>query len=140
MPGPITQDPPPGAARLCHSGDEVTVRLTTPPGGTAWLRTNALYAAPRHAEIIDAVENGTPRPGQDWLDLPMQREADGVWISTLTLFDPGCYEAKAYWLPDHSTAPQWPAAGGGNLRLKVEPAWTARQCSVYKAFVRMFRP
>jgi glycogen debranching enzyme len=136
----ILQEPAPGTALLCHRGDPVVISVLTPQGGTAWLRTNALSSAIRRAEIIDAVENGAPRPGQDWQDLPMTMQANGQWFCTLTLQDTGCFEAKAYWLPDNADAPQWAEGGDGNLRFKVQPAWTVSRCSVYSAFVRMFRP
>ncbi|HEX2750305.1 MAG TPA: hypothetical protein VHM91_20030, partial [Verrucomicrobiales bacterium] len=136
----ILQEPAPGTALLCHRGDPVTVLLLTPPGGTAWLRTNALSSAVRRAEVIDAVENGAPRPGQDWRDLPMTKQGDGRWACTLTLCDSGSFEAKAYWLSEGSDTPVWAEGGNGNLRMKVQPRWTAACCSVYSAFVRMFRP
>jgi glycogen debranching enzyme len=135
----ILQAPPPGDSRLYLCGETVRFTLTTPPGGTAWLRTNACSADIRRREIIAAVEEDTPRPGQDWRDLPMQQTAPGEWSCDLPLRFTGCYEAKAWWMPEHSDAPVWPQAGL-NFRMKVQPAWTAHSCSIYKAFVRMFRP
>lgn len=136
----IQQAPPPDDSRLQFCGESLTITLTTPPGGSAWLRTNATSAPQRRAEIIDHVEQNVPRAGQDWRDLPMSETAPGHWECRLPLDFTGCFEAKAYWLPEVEDQPQWAAGGGDNLRVKVQPAWTSGGCSIYSAFVRMFRP
>ena len=134
------QNPPPGSRLVILAGNTVafTLRATSVPG-TAWLRTNARRAAIRRREIIESAESGLPRPGDDWEDVPMTPEPDGSWSLALPVDEPGWFEAKAWFLPEGSSTPVWPE-GEGNVSLKVQPAWTAAGCSVYKAFVRMFRP
>ena len=139
LPRPI-QNPPPGSRLVLLAGSTAVFSLLAPEvPGTAWLRTNARRGAIRRREIIAAAESGTPRPGDDWEDLPMTPEADGSWSLALEVDEPGWFEAKAWFLPEGSSTPVWPE-GEGNVSLKVQPAWTAAGCSVYKAFVRMFRP
>ena len=136
----MRQYPEPGSRMLRLAGEAVSFSLQgTPPAGQAFLRTNARSAAQRRREVIDAVESGLPRPGDDWLDLPMEQVGPATWELAVPLTDPGCFEAKAWFLPEGAEEPIWPT-GEGNTIVKVEPAWTASGCSLYKAFVRMFRP
>jgi glycogen debranching enzyme len=122
------------------AGESVSFSLHhTPAHGRAFLRTNARSATRLRREIIDAVESALPRPGDAWIDLPMEPLGEDSWQLTIPLTDPGCFEAKAWFLPEGTEEPLWPE-GTGNAILKVQPAWTASGCSLYKAFVRMFRP
>ena len=140
MPFPLTQSPAPGTLLIRHAGDSLTFTLAAPAvaDSEAFLRTNLRHAAIQRAETIAAVEWGSPPPGLDWEDLPMHPEGPGLWSLTLPLPDVGAFEAKAYLhLPDHP-GPVWPGSGG-NVRIKVEPAWTAAGNSIYGAFPRLFR-
>ncbi|MFN5961408.1 MAG: hypothetical protein ACK5CW_08000, partial [Verrucomicrobiota bacterium] len=70
----MRQYPEPGSRMLRLAGEAVSFSLQgTPPAGQAFLRTNARSAAQRRREVIDAVESGLPRPGDDWRDLPMEQ-------------------------------------------------------------------
>ena len=140
MPVSLTQSPAPGTLLIRHAGDliDFTLACPDPLSGRAFLRTNLRHAAVHRAEIIAAVEKGQPAPGLDWEDLPMVPGGPGLWSLTLPLPDVGSFEAKAYLhVRDHS-APIWPGPGG-NVRVKVEPAWTVAGNSIYAAFPRLFR-
>ncbi|MDB6136265.1 MAG: glgE2 [Verrucomicrobiales bacterium] len=136
----LTQSPAPGAAMILHAGDSVTFRLelSGEMPGTAFLRTNLRQAARQRAETIAAVEEDAPPPGLDWEDLPMLPDGPRRWTLTLPLTDVGVFEGKAFLHVSEDQAPVWPD-GGGNTRVKVEPAWTVAGNSIYAAFPRLFR-
>ena len=136
----LTQSPAPGTLLIRHAGDFLTFTLAGPetPAGEVFLRTNLRQAVVQRAETIAAVELGSPPPGLDWEDLPMLPEGPGFWALTLSLCDVGAFEAKAYLLLPGQHIPVWPGAGG-NVRVKVEPAWTVAGNSIYAAFPRLFR-
>ena len=136
----LTQSPIPGSLLIRHAGDQVAFSLHpgTATAGGAFLRTNLRQVALHRAELIAAVEQGCPPPGLDWEDLPMAPDGTGGWSLTLPLPDVGSFEAKAYLLPDELSPPVWPGAEG-NVRIKVEPAWTVAENSIYAAFPRLFR-
>ena len=136
----LTQSPIPGSLLIRHAGDQVAFSLHpgTATAGGAFLRTNLRQVARHRAELIAAVEQGCPPPGLDWEDLPMAPDGTGGWSLTLPLPDVGSFEAKAYLLPDELSPPVWPGAAG-NVRIKVEPAWTVAENSIYAAFPRLFR-
>ncbi len=136
----LSQKPEPGALLIHHAGDVVRFSLLAAEAGSgrAFLRTNLRQAVRHREELIAAVEHGCPPPGLDWEDLPMQPEGPGEWSLTLPLLEVGSFEAKAYLLKEDLKPPVWPGAGG-NVRIKVEPAWTAAQNSIYAAFPRLFR-
>ena len=140
MAGHPQQDPPPGTSLIKLAGGAVLFSLSSDsPAASAFLRTNARNAATRRREVRLAIESASPRPGDDWEDIPMTPDGPGRWTCSLPLVSPGFFEARAYLLPDNSSTPLWPAESG-NVGIKVQPAWTAAGCSIYKAFVRMFRP
>jgi starch synthase (maltosyl-transferring) len=139
------QIPAPGEQVVCCCGDILTVDLTAPPNvadGTAWLRTNLGSARQHHEEIIAHVERHAPLLAGDWHDLPMRPQSDSSGAAARTyrirlpIYEPGIYEAKAFFLPRDSTVPCWPA--GPNLIIKAEPATTFSANMVYTAFVRQF--
>ena len=136
----LTQSPAPGSLLIRHAGDQVTFTLHPrgPLAALAYLRTNLRQATRHRAELVAAVEENQPPPGLDWEDLPMKADPTGGWSLTLPLPDVGIFEAKAYLLGQDSSTPEWPDAGA-NVRIKVEPAWTVAENSIYAAFPRLFR-
>ncbi|MES2706446.1 MAG: amylo-alpha-1,6-glucosidase [Verrucomicrobiota bacterium] len=136
----LTQSPAPGTAMILHAGDEVTFVLEASGEtlGAAFLRTNLRQAARQRAETVAAVEEDAPPPGLDWEDLLMSPDGPRRWKLTLPLTDVGVFEAKAFLHVSENDPPLWPA-GGGNARIKVEPAWTVAGNSIYAAFPRLFR-
>ena len=141
----LSQLPAPGTLLIRHAGDTLTFVLTCvqAAAGPAFLRTNLRQAARHRAELIAAIDDNLPPPGLDWEDLPMVQdpsdgEAAARWTLTLPLPEVGVFEAKAFFLPDPARPPAWPG-DDGNVRIKVEPAWTAAQNSIYAAFPRLYR-
>ncbi len=137
---PLQQTPAPGAYLMAHRGDTVQITLTLPQArpGQAWLRTNLGNGQVRRREIIAHVEKGQPILFTNWHDIPMCQLDQRRFALTLSLLEVGCFEAKAFFLPQDSEDPVWPE--GGNTCIKVEPAQSSCCNTVYSAFVRQFGP
>jgi len=141
------QIPPPGGNIACCCGDTLTLMLIAPPAappGQAWLRTNLGSAHIHRAEIIAHVEQHTPLLAGDWHDFPMEpaepdpHSGEPTYRITITIHEPGVFEAKTFFLPEGQTQPCWPE--GPNLRIKAQPATTVAANTIYTAFVRQFGP
>ena len=136
----LVQAPIPGA-HLCRvQGDtlEITLKVTPPVNGDAWLRTNIGRADKARAELIAHVDDGTPVLGRDWFDIPMHQEANNRFSIELGLSEVGHFQAKCFLLPENASEPIWPA--GDNLVVNVEPADSSCGNTLYNAFVRLFGP
>lgn len=130
------QTPAPGIHRLLYTGDVFQVTLKTAGAGRAFLRTNLGNAAVRRAETISVVDCGLASPGQDWHDIPMTDLGNGEFTIRLALVETGHFEAKAFFVPENSSAEQWP--DGQNVHVNVSPAPYCCANSIYCAFVRQF--
>ncbi|MBD3369569.1 glycogen debranching protein [Candidatus Fermentibacteria bacterium] len=131
----MRQIPAPGSRLISHSGDLIRFELTTgSDSGRAYLRTNLGHADVRWTEIVERVEDGSPRLYQDWHDVPMEAKGNGRFALTLPLLEVGRFEAKAFVVPEDSDQPVWPE--GENVVLKVEPAEYCSANSFYTSFVR----
>ena len=135
----VSQQPTCGASVVLRRGDLLEVRLEvdTPADGTAWLRTNFGRAAVRRREVIEHTERQRPLLARDWHDLQMVCSAPGRYRLRLPMLEVGAFEAKAFFAPT-AGAPLWPS--GENLRVKVLPAHTLCDNSIYTAFTRQFGP
>lgn len=140
---PWTQYPQPGENITCCCGDILTITLVAPadaPTGHAYLRTNLQAAHVQRTEIINHVEQHTPLLAGDWHDLPMhadtQSQESRSYTIRIPIYEPGVFEAKAFFLPENSDTPCWP--DGPNLQIKTEPATTYAANTIYTAFVRQF--
>ena len=139
------QEPPPGGHTTCCCGDTLKITLFAPhhaPEGKAFLRTNIESVRIHRQEIIDHVEKHAPLLAGDWHDFPMQPDPTSgephTYSISLPIYEPGVFEAKAFFLPPDSTTPIWPE--GPNLRIKVLPATSYAANTIYTAFVRQFGP
>lgn len=116
--------------RTCSpaQGDTVTFTLHVPPGTarSAFLRTNAVRADLRRAEIIAHTEHQRPFLASSWLDIPMRPAGDRSF-GRLPLLYPGWFAAKCCFMPEGRAGFEWPE--GDNTSLKVasvpRPAATA---------------
>ncbi len=134
----IGHKPSLGTEILLSRGDVLEFRLELPQNmaGSAWLRANVTGAEIRRREIVDHVEYRLPVLTRDWRDFPMRRVSDNVFSISIPFLQTGRFEAKAFFLPDHSDRPLWPE--GKNIVIKVEPADTCCSNTMYTAFVRQF--
>ncbi|AKJ63770.1 amylo-alpha-1,6-glucosidase [Kiritimatiella glycovorans] len=136
----LIQNPAPGTALRRFQGDVLAVELEAGDAGSgaAYLRTNLGRAAVRRAELIAEVHEDAPVLARDWHDLRMRPLGDGRYRIDLPLAETGCFEAKAFFLPEGTDDPLWPT--GANLELKVESAGYSAANTLYTAFVRQFGP
>ena len=98
----LEQRPAPHSRIVRHTGDtlRVTLRLSQPLRGKAWLRTNLGNAAVHRQEIIDCYERGLPRLGRDWHDLPMREVSETTYEIILPLAEIGFFDFKAFFAED----------------------------------------
>lgn len=136
----LTQEPSPGTCILKHRGDclRFTLILDQPCSGDAFLRTNLGHASIARDEIIQQVDRRENPLGRDWFDIPMRRRDETSFQINLPMVDVGHFEAKAFFIQDHTTDPKWPS--GPNIIINVEPACTCCANTLYNAFVRQFGP
>ena len=146
----ITQYPAPGVSLLRHSGDDLVfeLRVMHAGPGRAVLRTQLGGARRRRRELVEAMDEGRQPLALDWNDVPMEEiegaggGADGGEVRRfavrLPLVDIGSFRAKACFFPEGSNRPFWP--DGGDVSVKVAPAWTVCWSSIYCAFPRQFGP
>ncbi|MBO4620086.1 MAG: glycogen debranching enzyme N-terminal domain-containing protein [Victivallales bacterium] len=136
----LEQHPAPHARLVRHTGDalRVTLRLSQPMQGAAWLRTNLGNAAIHRQEIIDYYEKGLARLGRDWHDLPMRQVDETTYEAILPLVEIGLFDFKAFFTEDGTAQSHWPR--GENARVKVVTALAVADNTIYNAFVRQFGP
>lgn len=132
------QIPLPGTHHLLHGGDILEFTLTVHGKGKAFLRTNIGKAAVRRAETISLVRTGLATAGQDWHDIPMNSDGNGVYSLKLALIEAGHFEAKCFFMPEDTEDALWP--DGDNVHVNVSPADYCCGNSIYCAFVRQFGP
>ncbi|MBQ6925087.1 MAG: glycogen debranching protein, partial [Kiritimatiellae bacterium] len=134
------QTPAPGGRILRCAGDILDFTLVIPGPvrpGRAFVRTNIGRAHILRREVIDHTEKAKPYLAADWHDVPMAAEGPGRWRVRLALANPGFFLAKAFFLPEGASSPEWPE--GDNVSIKVEPAFSVCANSIYTAFTRQFR-
>ena len=136
----IRQSPSPGSGITHFTGDTQTFTLTLdqPRTGRAFIRTNIGQARRKIREILDQVDKGRPLLDRDWFDIPMKQKGPDRFEITLGLCETGHFNAKCYFLPEHSAEPVWPR--GDNISLNVSAAHACCANVIYNAFVRQFGP
>lgn len=134
----MKQTPEPGSRILAHCGDTVdfTLYVDGARRGRAVLRTSLGGARIRRREIVEAADQDRPPLAREWRDVPMEEIEPGVHRARMPLCEVGIFRAKSCFFPAEGGRPQWPQ--GGDVRVKVAPAWTCQGASVYTAFVRQF--
>ncbi len=136
----ISQYPDPGARCIHFRGDTPTLTLTlsNPVPGSAFLRTNIGHAEISQDEIIQNVHEEHPPLGRDWFDIPMKQSDDRNFHIRIPLCEVGHFEAKCYFIPHNQSKPLWPP--GPNTSFNVQPADTCCANIIYNAFIRQFGP
>ena len=136
----LDQRPAPHSRIVRHTGDtlRVTLHLSQPMQGKAWLRTNLGNAAIHRQEIIDFYEKGLARLGRDWHDLPMRQVDASTYEIILHLAEIGIFDFKAFFAEEGTGQSHWPR--GENARVKVVTALAVADNTIYNAFVRQFGP
>ncbi|MDD3119624.1 MAG: alpha-amylase family glycosyl hydrolase, partial [Victivallales bacterium] len=137
----MRQIPLPGERLIRMRGDclEVTLEMTEPRAGRAFLRTNLGHGAVRRQEIVAHTERHAPVLETDWHDLPMRPDGEGRFRLFLPLVEVGNFEAKAWFQPEDGGRNLW-VDGKENTYIKVEPAATVCANIIYTLFTRQFGP
>ena len=119
-----------------YTGDVLEIRLeATASEGRAFVRTNYATLRKRRRAVISEVEEGGRSFESVWEEIEMKGQGDGRFSAVFPLLEVGHFEFKAYHLSADGTV-TWPL--GDNLRVKVEPAFTVSENTIYNAFIRQF--
>ena len=134
----MTQYPNPGDFFLRWVGDtfKVALNLDYPRAGRAAFRCNLGNAKVRRAEIIAETERGEVPLAKAWTDIPMVQVSPTRYELEVRLGEVGIFSGKACFFAEGSAVPEWP--DGANFHIKVEPAETKRNNSIYTVFPRQF--
>ncbi|MFW6236784.1 MAG: hypothetical protein ACOC3F_00170, partial [Desulfosudaceae bacterium] len=134
------QTPAPGTQRLMFRGDTITFTLAFAQAvqGRAWIRTTIGHAATARRTVINQVLHDIQPLGEEWYDIPMERQDDRNFAVTMPLNEVGHFEAKCFFLAGDRSGPTWPP--GPDTVINVEPADTCAANIIYNAFVRQFGP
>ena len=135
----LEQSPAPFTQIVRHAGQtlRVTLAISAARAGRAFLRCNLGRAAIHRRETVDFYEQGRPRLGRDWGDLPMRQTDDTHFEIVLPLCETGIFEFKAFFQEEEPTPRSW-WPRGENAKVKVEPATAFAGNTIYNAFVRQF--
>lgn len=135
----LKQEPPPGTKLVKMAGDLLVITLDSSPysDGTAFVRTNYGGSKITGSELIANVEHGKPIQGRDWRDWPLEKVNNSLFRVSLPLAEVGLFEFKTCFVNAEGQH-QW--TDGYNLSVKVEPAVTYGNNTIYNAFVRQFGP
>ncbi|MFP4445144.1 MAG: glycogen debranching protein, partial [Desulfosudaceae bacterium] len=121
-------------------GDTITFTLAFAQAvqGRAWIRTTIGHAATARRTVINQVLHDIQPLGEEWYDIPMERQDDRNFAVTMPLNEVGHFEAKCFFLAGDRSGPTWPP--GPDTVINVEPADTCAANIIYNAFVRQFGP
>ena len=134
----IAQEPNAGSTLLRWVGDVLEVRATREGKGSGRMvfRTNLGAASVHQREVLAHVDEARLISGDDWHDIPMDPCGRGAWRVRIPLLEVGVFAGKICFIPNQTPVPEW--AEGGNLIVKVAPAHTAADNTIYAAFTRQF--
>ncbi|MCQ2402959.1 MAG: glycogen debranching enzyme N-terminal domain-containing protein [Lentisphaeria bacterium] len=134
----LEQRPASAVHTVRHVGDSlrITLTLSSPRQGKAYIRTNLGNAEIQRQEIIYKVENGVEPLGRDWRDIPMRRLSGTAFEIRLPLTEVGIFEYKCFFVGALEGKPGWPR--GEDAEIKVITALGVAGNTIYNAFVRQF--
>lgn len=134
----LEQHPAPHAHVVRHAGDtiRITLKLSRPIRGRAFVRTNLGNASIQRIETIDKVEMGIEPLGRDWQDIPMRQVDATTFAAHLALVEIGVFDFKCFFYNETTGKALWPR--GENGRVKVISAEGVARNTIYNAFVRQF--
>ncbi|MGN0867617.1 MAG: amylo-alpha-1,6-glucosidase [Oligosphaeraceae bacterium] len=134
----LEQRPSPHARVVRHVGDSLRISLTLsrPVQGRAFVRTNLGHGEVQRQEIISQVEQDAAPLGRDWRDLPMRQTGAAHYEVRLPLTEVGVFSFMCLFQEENSGDTFWPR--GENAQVKVISELYAAGNSIYNAFVRQF--
>ena len=134
----LSQHPIPGSFNIYRCGDLFRLTLTASNiEELPYIRTNLGSAQAQRDAIITNTEEERTTSRNNWRDIPLTQEIGDEYSITLPLSEVGHFEAKV-WFKDKNKQILW--APGDNIQIKVEPASTIANNSIYAVFTRQFGP
>lgn len=135
----LMQQPEPGSHLVMYAGDvlELVLKSDSALSGRAYVRTNFGDGHVAAQEIVNKIEKGEPLSGGDWKNLEMQPWKNGSFRICFPLCQIGVFEFKCFFRHDNGSC-TW--IEGDNLHVKVEPAISIADNTIYNTFVRQFGP
>lgn len=135
----LTQTPAPGTFHIHRCGDVFQLTLSTKDKTLCpYLRTSLGGAKKQRTALITKTEQDLITSRNNWLDIPFQKIENNSYQITLPLYEVGYFEAKIWFKDQNSDKIKW--APGDNIFVKVEPASTIANNSIYGVFTRQFGP
>ena len=104
----------------------------------AYFRTNIGSKSIYNKEIIEEIEQRKTPQNLDWHDIKMIANANGLYTLEIPLLEVGSFSGKCYIKNKIDNQITW--AEGENFYIKVEPASSISNNTIYTAFVRQFGP
>jgi len=135
----LVQTPTPGSFLIHRCGDVFQLKLTVEDSTLEpYLRTSLGGSKKQRTAQIVKTEQDRITSRNNWLDLAFTKVKDNEYEISLPLFEVGHFEAKV-WL-SHPETKEVIWAAGENIQIKVEPASTIVNNSIYGVFTRQFGP
>lgn len=136
----MSQIPQPGSVLIHRCGDLFHLTLTHSNHELRpHIRTNLGGLQEAQQARIRLTERGQAYTANNWIDIPLDKgtEADTYSIS-LPLYEVGIFQAKLWFQSPEGGEITW--GEGENMWIKVEPASTLLNNSIYGVFTRQFGP
>ena len=135
----LAQHPAPGSFSIYRCGDLFNISLhLTDETLTPHVRTSLGGAKKQRESLLLKTEHDKISSRNNWRDLPLKKEAQNKYIISLPLYQTGLFEAKIFFKKAGDDKVIW--ASGENIHIKVEPASTLINNSIYGIFTRQFGP
>ncbi len=135
----LIQTPAPGSFNIFRCGDVLQIKLSVEDQSLRpHIRTSLGGAKKLGNTIIIKTEQELSTSGNNWLDLPFNKLNDKDYEITLPLYEVGYFEAKVWFKQGRKKDIIW--APGDNIHIKIEPASTIVNNSIYGIFTRQFGP
>ncbi len=134
----LTQTPTSGSFNIYRCGDIFQLKLIVEGHtNTPFLRTNLGSAQEQRDALISHSEEELITSLNNWVDLSFEKITDKEYLINLPMTEVGYFEAKIGF-KDEDNKIIW--SPGKNINIKIEPASTIANNSIYSVFTRQFGP
>ena len=134
----LTQLPAPGSFNIFRCGDVFQLKLSVQEQTLQpYLRTSLGSAQKQRDALILKTEKEQITSRNNWLDLPLVKTGECEYEINLPLTEVGYFEAKV-WFEGKDGKIIW--TPGDNIQIKIEPASTFANNTIYGVFTRQFGP
>ncbi len=135
----LKQIPIAGSSNIYRCGDIFQLMLTVENDTLQpYLRTSLGGSRKQQAALIINIEEDRITSRNNWKDIPFDKKDNNQYIITLPLYEVGHFEAKVWLHNPETNETIW--TSGDNVHIKVEPASTVANNSIYGVFTRQFGP